>query len=229
MKRFFFTIITVITLSSAKSQIHEVGIIAGGSNIIGDVGNETYVNPNKAAFGLLYKWNANSRYSWRFSYMHSDITSSDIKSNDKRRQIRGLSFENNVNEISAGFEFNFVDFNLHNLEPKITPYIATGASYVHYNSLFFDGNSKMSIESDSRGTFAIPMIIGVKHNISPHFILAAEVGARYTLADDIDGSNPQNENLKNFRFGNVNSNDWFMFSGLTLTYTFGNKPCYCAD
>ncbi|MDX1317352.1 MAG: DUF6089 family protein, partial [Xanthomarina gelatinilytica] len=22
-------------------------------------------------------------------------------------------------------------------------------------------------------------------------------------------------------------NDWYMFTGVTLTYTFGRKPCYC--
>ena len=29
------------------------------------------------------------------------------------------------------------------------------------------------------------------------------------------------------RFGNFNNNDWYVFSGFTLTYTFGRKPCYC--
>ena len=60
-------------------------------------------------------------------------------------------------------------------------------------------------------------------------ILGVEVGARYSFADDIDGSNPSNNNLDSARFGNVNSKDWYVFSGLTLTYTFGNKPCFCAD
>jgi hypothetical protein len=26
------------------------------------------------------------------------------------------------------------------------------------------------------------------------------------------------------KFGNINNNDWYVFSGLTLTYTFGEKP-----
>ena len=74
------------------------------------------------------------------------------------------------------------------------------------------------------------MIIGVKTNINRFLILGIEFGPRYTFADDMDGSNPTNKNLKKLGidFGNVNNNDWYVFSGLTVTYTFGDKPCYCA-
>jgi hypothetical protein len=59
-------------------------------------------------------------------------------------------------------------------------------------------------------------------------IVALEMGA-LTLTDNLDGSNPKKESLKSSQFGNINNNDWYVFSGLTLTYTFGEKPCYCAD
>ena len=62
-----------------------------------------------------------------------------------------------------------------------------------------------------------------------NFVLGLEIGARYTFADDIDGSLPRNENWLPIQFGNKNNNDWYVFSGLTLTYTFGNKPCFCAE
>jgi hypothetical protein len=73
------------------------------------------------------------------------------------------------------------------------------------------------------------MILGIKSNITPSLIVALEMGARYTLTDNLDGSNPKKESLKSSQFGNINNNDWYVFSGLTLTYTFGEKPCYCAD
>ncbi len=227
MKRFFLTLLIFAVLLGAKAQIHEVGIFAGGSNFIGDIGSESYIKPNETAVGFIYKWNANPRYAWRFSYIQSKITGQDDQSSDTRRQARGLRFQNNVKEVALGFEFNFMDFNLHDFDPKITPYVVAGVSYVHYDGLFFAGDRAKF--DNSHGTVGIPMIVGVKHNIMPNWIIAAEVGVRYTFADDLDGSNPTNENLKNIRFGNINSNDWFVFSGLTLTYTFGNKPCYCAN
>ncbi len=73
------------------------------------------------------------------------------------------------------------------------------------------------------------MILGIKSNITPNLILGAEVGVRYTFTDNLDGSNPKNEGLQTLKFGNTNSNDWYVFTGFTLTYTFGEKPCYCAD
>ena len=41
--------------------------------------------------------------------------------------------------------------------------------------------------------------------------------------------NPENDNFETLRFGNLNSNDWYVFTGFTVTYTFGNKPCYCRE
>jgi hypothetical protein len=71
------------------------------------------------------------------------------------------------------------------------------------------------------------MTLGIKSNITPHIIIGLEVGARYTFTDNLDGSNPKDGTL--LKFGNINNNDWYVFSGLTLTYTFGNKPCYCVE
>lgn len=211
----------------SHAQIHEVGVFLGGSNYIGDIGSTTYISPNEPAIGILYKWNKSPRHSYRFSYTRSKITSNDLDSKEASRNKRGYFFENSIKELSAGIEFNFFDFNLHDMRRKITPYVYSGLSYVTYEGLFFvDGKTK---SNSNHGTIAIPMILGVKSNVTPNFVIGLEAGARYTYADDIDGSNPKNKNLKNIRFGNINNNDWYVFSGLTLTYTFGNKPCYCAD
>mgnify|MGYP003400395526 FL=1 len=88
-------------------------------------------------------------------------------------------------------------------------------------------NSNIVIKEEETGAFAIPMTLGIKSNVWPQLILAIEVGARYTLTDNLDGSNPKDDSLP--KFGNINNNDWYVFSGVTLTYTFGNKPCYCAE
>jgi hypothetical protein len=72
------------------------------------------------------------------------------------------------------------------------------------------------------------MVLGYKMAVADHFVLALEVGARYTFSDEIDGSVPDTkENIERLSFGNVNNNDWYTFTGITLTYTFGRNPCYC--
>jgi hypothetical protein len=235
MNKFFSLFICLFLSMTTYSQIHEVGVFLGGSNFIGDVGPTTYIEPNEPAFGILYKWNKSPRHSYRFSYTQSKISSSDLDSKEPSRIERGYRFENSIKEVSLGLEFNFFDFNLHESERKITPYIYSGIIYTSYNGLFFlpvannSTTSRPSTFDADHGTFGIPIILGVKSNLSKRLILGLEVGARYTMADDIDGSNPTNENLTYLKFGNINNNDWYVFSGLTLTYTFGEKPCYCAD
>ena len=209
------------------SQIHEVGVFLGGSNFIGDVGSTTYVNPDKLAFGVLYKWNKSPRHAYRASYNQSNIFGNDLDSSDPSRKTRGYNFENNIKELSLGIEFNFFDFNLHNKGAKFTPYVYSGLTLARNTSLYF---VKGIAQADYRqNTIAIPITLGVKTNLNHRFILGLEVGARYTLRDDIVGSRPSNKNLSSYNFGNLNNNDWYVFSGATLTYTFGEEPCYCVE
>jgi hypothetical protein len=219
-----------------NAQIHEIGVFLGGSNFIGDVGSTTYVAPNEPAYGILYKWNKSPRHSYRFSYTQSKITSNDDNSNDPSRKVRSYDFENNLKEVSLGLEFNFFNFNLHDVKKKITPYVYSGLTFFIYDELYYSKVvviplkpiiTPTAINDKISGSIAIPMNLGVKSNISPHTVLALEVGARYTFTDNLDGSNPKTTNYA--KFGNTNNNDWYVFSGLTLTYTFGNTPCYCAE
>jgi hypothetical protein len=210
------------------AQINEIGVFLGGSNFVGDVGKTNYISSNEPAFGIIYKWNKSPRHSYRFSYMQSTITANDLDSDVPGRNLRGYRFKNNIKELTAGMEFNFFDFNLHEvLKRKITPYVFTGVSYFAYDELYvLNGQTK---KDKTERTLAIPMIVGVKTNILDHFVLGVEVGARYTFTDNLDGSLPANENLAPLQFGNINSKDWYVFTGITLTYTFTEKPCYCAE
>lgn len=208
-----------------NAQIHEVGIFVGGSNYVGDVGLTTYISPNEPAFGILYKWNKSPRHSYRFSLNGAYLSANDLDSNEPGRNQRGYRFNNSIKEVSLGLEFNFFDFNLHDSKTKITPYVYSGISYFRSNDAYSASN--IVIMDKDIGALAIPMALGIKSNITPRFVLGLEIGTRYTFTDNLDGSNPKDESLQ--KFGNINNYDWYVFSGLTLTYTFGNKPCYCAE
>ena len=157
--------------------------------------------------------------------MQSTISADDLDSEEPGRSLRGYNFENSIKELSLGLEFNFFDFNLHTLAQKFTPYVSSGVNFFTYENMYIELGETKKINRKS--SIAIPMILGIKTNISRSLVLGAEVGARYTFSDNLDGSNPKEENLNAFRFGNLNNNDWYVFSGITLTYTFGEKPCYC--
>lgn len=209
------------------AQIYEVGIFAGGSNFIGDVGATNYISPNQPAIGGIFKWNRSARHSFRASVIFSEIEGLDSKSDDPRRQQRDYSFSNSLLEISAGMEFTFMEFDLHTIGIKGTPYLYSGITFTKHDNYYFSNTGVLTSEDTSSWAYGIPMVLGYKTNITNHLILAAEIGARYTFSDELDGSVPEAKGLEPLSFGNTNSNDWYVFSGFTLTYTFGRRPCYC--
>lgn len=212
---------------STFSQIYEIGIFAGGSNVVGDVGPTNYINPNSFAVGGIAKWNRSPRHSFRGTLIYSRLEGSDSKSDDPRRIERDYDFGMNTLEISGGIEFTFWDFDLHEPGFKLTPYLFSGISTLYHNNYYFDANGQYTFENTSSWAWGIPMVVGVKANITYHLILAFEIGMRYTFSDEIDGSVPDSKERQDLSFGNINSNDWYNFTGFTLTYTFGRRPCYC--
>lgn len=219
-------IIALLLLGVAQmsAQTYEVGVFAGGANTIGDVGRTNYILPSGPAFGGIFKWNRSKRYAWRASVLYGSFTADDTKSSFSSRQQRGFVVDNSVLEASAGLEFNFVEYNLHKLGPAFTPYLYTGFTYFRYDFNYIDLGQVQDLNQVD-GSLAIPMVVGAKYRINQYLILGAEIGARYTFTDNIDASNPENSNFAQFNFGNIFSDDWYVFSGLTLTYTFGRKPC----
>ncbi|PHS10895.1 MAG: hypothetical protein COA88_01000 [Kordia sp.] len=218
---------------SSVAQKHEVGLFLGGSNVISDVGSTDVINPNDVVIGGVYKWNRTPRYSFRLSVNYANVHGEDSKSNDSKQRARDYSFRNAIKEVSVGIEYNLINFDLHDrnrLFTKITPYVYSGLSFFHYDALYLKGGKTVQ-KFNSHSTFAIPLSLGVKTTLSSRFILGFETGVRYTFTDDLDGSNPVRDKApyESLKFGNTKNNDWYVFTGVTLTYTFGKKPCICPE
>lgn len=228
MRYLILILFSVCFAQSTQSQIYEVGFFLGSSNFIGDVGSTNYIDPNFPAFGGIIKWNRSPRHSFRLSAIFSKLQGIDATSSDPRRVARNYEFENNIFEVAAGMEFTFFDFDLHQVGNKSTPYLATGISAGKYSNFFYDANGVSTSENTKSWAYGIPMILGFKTTTTDDLILAVEVGVRYTFTDEIDGSVPDADFREQFSFGNTNSNDWYVFTGITLTYTFGQRPCYCS-
>lgn len=227
--RHILVLLFLMVTNYSKAQTYEIGLWLGGSNLVGDVGTTTYVKPSDPAIGGVFKWNRSNRHSFRGTLTYARMSADDAESDDRSRVLRDLSLNYNLLELSVGVEYTFWDFELYSGKQQFTPYLYTGLTGFNYE-LFAINNSNNTLESYGN-TFeaAIPIVLGVKSNITDKLVLAAEVGARYTFTDNLDGSNPE-RNKKDFedlQFGNINNNDWYIFSGITLTYTFGRTPCYC--
>ena len=224
MKKFIlFTAIVFITMTS-KAQINEVGLFVGGSNYIGDIGPEYYINPNNIMAGVIYKWNLNPRIAFRGTFTYAQLSSDDADATNKARYNRGMRFTNSIKELAFGVEFNYFEYNLDDYQKTKTPYLLVEFAAFNYNvvkSEYPSGSKQYNYESKT--AYAIPFGIGYKTKLVYDFAIAIEIRARYTFEDDIDYNNQEINSLK---FGNPDSNDWYMLTGISLVYSFGRPPCY---
>lgn len=223
--KYFFAFIASFFLLSSSAQTYEIGLMAGGVNYIGDVGPSTYINPNTLGVGGLIRWNRSPRHSFRASLMLARLRAEDRNSHENRRKQRDYSFRNTLGEASLGLEYTFWDFDVHSGDRISTPYLYTGITAIGFHNLYKDDDNAFHTDGKSI-SFAIPMVLGYKAAIGRHLILAGEIGARYTFTDNLDGSGTTKDDGA-YRFGNTNNNDWYIFTGINFTFTFGRKPCYC--
>lgn len=224
MKKFIlFTAIVFITMTS-KAQINEVGFFVGGSNYIGDIGPEYYINPNNLMGGIIYKYNLNPRIALRGTFTLARLTADDADATNKARFNRGMRFTNSLKELAVGVEFNYFEYNLADYRKTQTPYLLVEFAAFNYNVVRSEtapGSQQYNYESKT--AYAIPFGIGYKTKLFNDFAIALEIRARYTFEDDLDYNNHEINSLK---FGNPDSNDWYMLSGISIVYSFGRPPCY---
>lgn len=227
MKYIPVILLVFLTVFTTQAQTYEIGGVIGGVNYIGDVGNTAYINPNGLAFGGILKWNRSPRHSYRATLLFASFDGDDAKSGEARREQRGYFFNNNILEASLGLEYTFWEYNVHSGKVISTPYLYTGLTVFSYDNLYKDISTNQINKDGNSVSFAIPMVIGYKMKLGHFVSVAAEIGARYTFTDNLDGSNPKVEggNNEQYQFGNINNNDWYVFSGLTMTFAFGRKPC----
>lgn len=222
-KIILFTAIVFITMTS-KAQINEVGLFVGGSNYIGDIGPEYYINPNNLMAGAIYKWNMNPRIAIRGTFTYAEISSDDADATNKARFNRGMRFTNSLKELAVGVEFNYFEYNLNDDSKSRTPYLLVEFAAFNYNAVRSETPpGSLQYNYESKTAYAIPFGIGYKTRLINDFAIALEIRARYTFVDDIDYNNQKINSLK---FGNPDSNDWYVLSGISLVYTFGRPPCY---
>jgi len=236
MKSLYFLFLSLLGLNLSFSQTYEIGAIFGSTTFIGDVGStkviglDEYVKRDKISYGILFRWNRSNRHSFRFSAMKIRTFGIDSESDIPERQSRNLFFFSDINEISVGIEYTFWEWDLHSSKrPQFVPYLSTGVAYFFTDHYARAGDEL--VEFGDLNSFAVPLTIGAKTTIGRRFVLSAEFSARYTFTDNIDGSAPSElDNASGLQaFGNPNSNDWYIFAGISLTYTFGRKPCYNCD
>ncbi len=221
MNKYILFILGFFLFVPIHSQwLREVGLFLGGSNYSGDIGRETFIYPNRFAASAIYKNNINKRLALRITGSYFGIYDDDAFSANIARQQRNLRFTNEIIEFATGIEINYWDYDITERYEGFTPYMffEVGAFYYH----IVVGGTPQAYTYSYKISYSIPFGLGLKARLDRRFSITAEARAQYAFADDIDYNY---DRIYWLRFGNPNTNDWYFFTGMGLTYSFGRPPC----
>jgi len=221
MKKQLLAIVFICITSISWGQINEIGVFIGGSNYVGDVGKTNYIYPNRISGSLIYKYNLNPRIALRGDLSYVPIKSDDVESSNEIRRNRGFNFKNSIKELAVGIEYNFFEYDMTSIDKIYTPYILLELAAFSYAS----AESEISPDQyqlKQKISYTIPFGLGFKGRLADNIGFAIETKVRYTFEDDLDFTTSR---IPSLNFGG-NSNDWFMFTGVSIVYTFGRPSCY---
>ncbi len=126
-------LVTIIVAShSISAQTMEVGLFGGGSYYLGELNTALHFSETQLAFGLLARFNLNSRWAIKAGYNRGLIKSDDSKNAAIADQ--GLNFQTTLNDITAVAEFNFLEY-------------FTGSKKNYFTPLYFRWNRFLHIQS----------------------------------------------------------------------------------
>ena len=221
MKKRLILLLFICVSSNCLSQINEIGFFIGGVNYVGDVGTTNYIRPNNTGGTILYKYNLNPRIAIRGNFSYFNLSGNDANSENKIRQQRGESFKNSINEFAVGIEYNFYKYDLSSRDHISTPYILLQMAAVDYETPRLQ-NPDSSYKFTRNTSVSIPFGVGFKTKVYGKIAFAIETTFRYTFTDELDYSTNR---FSDFDYAST-SNDWYMFSGISLVYTFGRPACF---
>ena len=234
----------IFIFNHLQSQDNEIGLFFGGTNYIGDVGPTTFINPfskdnvsgdiqnmSNAVFGIIYRKNLSNRFAIRLGFNYAEIQSSDFwKGSANYRIERGKFFKNNLHEFHIGLDFNFLEFETSSNDFEFTPYIHSGLSFFRYDALHYPIGINEAQSYGKDNDIALPITVGLKIKPLNSFVIGIEISAKHSFTENLDGSYPDFKDSSIYSqrpFGSNLSQDWYVYSGITLTYLFGNYECDC--
>lgn len=153
--KIIYSLFAIIFLSvSYKGQRHELGLQLGISNLVGDIGQTSYLLQKPVLnnlrdygvpihLGALYRMNFNPYQTVRLNISYSNVQFLDAYAKETYRRNRKLWGTNTIVEADLLFEYNFFPVN-DEQKSMASPYIFAGLGGLYTNA------TKVTIENDFR-------------------------------------------------------------------------------
>lgn len=201
------------------AQFLEFGAGIGTSHYTGDLNSTPQLLQSKLGGTAIYRLNLSEIVSFKLALTAGQLSGNDETPIDALGEQRQHSFEQTFVEFSSVFEYHFLNYRSNNYRNKWAPFIFLGFGLMNMT------NPVTAYEDYSATQPVIPMGVGVKYVLSKRLTLTGELGARKTFFDYLDGISDGDQNIKNYQYGNPNDEDWYFYSGVSLTYVLYKIPC----
>lgn len=182
----------------------EIGFTVGGMNYIGDLNDQSMFGKVNLAYGGLFRYNFDERWSMRIDIDYGHIEGG----NPDYIARRNLSFHSYLFEGGIRAEFNFFPYSMRDDHFVWTPFIFGGLGFFSYNPKAYytdpltgesDWYELQPLCTEGQGTplapgnqpytlkkLSFPFGFGVKYHPNKSLTMSAEYGFRKTWTDYLD-------------------------------------------
>ena len=186
-------------------QSKELGLSLGTGYYLGDINPDRHLGGRlSAGVGGFYRHNLSTRLSLRVNYFRCRVEAWDADSPSPWQRNRNLHFRNEISELSAWVEINYLDHQLGNPGDRFTAFLFAGISaYNHMPEAQFNGQwmPLQPLGTEGQGTtwadaygvdpygtsgVALPIGFGFKSNMGPFTTFSFDWGVRKTWTDHLD-------------------------------------------
>jgi hypothetical protein len=209
LKYFLLGTAFMLALPLLGQRRADIGFAAGIPWYLGDISpsvpRPTVMPP---AIGPIFRYNFNHRNSLRAHgiFYNMGYASEDIDNQNGVFAGQEGDFQASFVDLGLDFEFNWWPYKTAWRRTKFSPYVSAGLGYtINYaNSV-----------GESVSHLYLPFGGGVKANLGKRLSGGIEISMRKTFTDLIDGV--ENIGLEGVSHP-IGNNDWYMFTGVFLTY-----------
>ncbi|WP_310391530.1 DUF6089 family protein [Hymenobacter sp.] len=207
----------------------EVGIGIGATNYRGEVSPSYQFQNNRPAFTAFYRKDVSVPITLRGGFTAGLLRADDGNVEGVNGGVpplpnyRQVNTKGRVLEASAVVEYNFLDYHYRTDKVHFTPYLFAGVAAYYANTTTEGINQALGGAFNRSGSMlglAIPAGVGLKYALSEFLNLGLETGVRKTFTDELDHLAQQDPLLVN-----PNDQDWYYYSGISLSYTFYKIRC----
>lgn len=216
MKKFQILFFSIVSFG-ASAQFMEFGGGPGIMNYSGDLVRGFSFSTTTVAGTAFYRMNFSEIVTLRLGLTIGSVKAAETPI-DPFAIERDHSFKSTIAEVSSVFEYHFLDFKSEGSRINYSPYIFAGFGILNF---------KDAPPNSGVGRFhgVIPMGAGFKYQFKKKYTLGFEAGARKTFLDYLDGISDADQRVKDYQYGNPKDDDWYFFTGISLSITLFNIPC----